>query len=145
MNWISRIILNQRTHALTWESALASVWPRNMDTMRSKCLVLLWVQNKHNHQNDPALKKNLGFRPCRKTYSSLVKSFQKVRKKSLHAGQENPSDKRIIRVQYKMEGPVHQWIGIKWTLLCKIAVCFKIKRSMERHSCKGQQAASTHF
>lgn len=74
-----------------------------------------------------------------------------LRNSSHHYHQESPSNKGMtgfhVVLAYKMEGLFHQGIGIKWTLHCKIPVCFEIKRSRhtEKTQLKGQRAASAHI
>lgn len=80
--------------------------------MKMPCVALSSKEKKtkHNHHNDPALKKILGSRFSRRSHSNFV----------VDAHQENPPNKEIIRLLvvlvYKMEGPVHREIGIKRTL-----------------------------
>lgn len=116
------------------------------------CLVLLWLQKNPKiitmiqpwkRSENPGSAGNL---------TSALWNHPSGRKNSSHpTRQENPSDRGMIRLRvvliYIMEAPVRQGIGIKWTLHCKIPVCFEIKRSRhtERHSCKGQRAASAHI
>lgn len=85
--------------------------------MRMPCVAL--SPNKHNYHNHPALKKKRSGNPgpAGNFTSSLEKSSKWLKNSSHHTCQENPSNKGMIRFHvvlvYKMEGPVHQGIGIK--------------------------------
>lgn len=97
---------------------------------------------KHNHHNDPALNKIWESRFCRRIHLWNHPSGWKV----VPPASTNTAHP-IRGWSNSMYGPVHQGVGIKWTLHCKIPVCIEIKRSRhtERHSCKGQWAASAHI
>lgn len=76
-------------------------------------------KRKKNHHKDPAPDTTGNFTYAFRNHPSGWNS-------SHSSWQENPSDKGMIKFQlvlvYKTKGYVHQGIGIKWTLHCKISL-----------------------
>ncbi len=126
-----------------WEPELASVSPCSMDTLRWKWPVLLWVPPKKcNHYNYPALKKHLGILVLQEISVRLCELSTPSRKFHPMRGWSDSvwCLSTIQRVSSIKELALNELCSEKSQFVLR-----QRSRHTERHSCKGQRAASAHI